>query len=250
MKLFAIAFLAAFAVAAPAPVQKAFNEGETLDYDLQWMRITGATARMTIAPAGDQTKTFRITSVAKSTPGFSRIFKVRDEIETIVDAGDFSTLRYLKRLDERGRKKEELTAIQDGVATRTRQKGEKVQKTAVPRPVLDPISVVYRMRTLDLSIGKVHDLQLIADGKLYAVRAHVRRREAIQTPAGRFDTVVVEPEMLSGGVAREERLFIWYSDDDRRIPVRIRTEIKVGAITATLRSVTAGVDSREPAAAQ
>jgi hypothetical protein len=94
-------------------------------------------------------------------------------------------------------------------------------------------------------VGKSHELTLF-DGKVYRLRAHVVRRETIQTPAGRFATVMVEPEMLGDAVSREERLFVWYTDDERRIPVRIRTEIKVGAITASLSRISTGVESTEP----
>lgn len=226
-----------------AVVLAAFSNGETLDYNLTWLRINGGTARMTIAPMDQERTRYRITSIAKSSPGFARIFKVRDEIETIVAGDDFSTLRYTKRLDERGDKIEEVTTVEDGVATRKRKK---IKKLAVPRPVFDPISVIYYLRGLDLTPGKSHELTLVADGKLYTVHARVRRRETIQTPAGKFETVLVEPEMITEGVAREERMFIWYSDDDRRVPVRIRTEMKVGAITATLRHVQSGVTSIDP----
>ena len=234
------AVIAALVFPTPA-IAQAFTEGETLDYNLTWLKVTGGTARMTIGPNGGES--FKITSVARSSPTFSRFFKVRDEIETTVAKDDFSTLRYVKRLDEDGDKIQEVTVIEDGVATRTRRK---VKKTAVPRPVFDPISVIYLLRTRDLTPGKVHELELIADGKLYAVHARVVRKEKVQTPAGTFNCIRVEPQMLSGGVEREERLFIWYSDDERRLPVRIRTEIKVGAITATLRGHAAGVSSPEP----
>ncbi len=72
------------------------------------------------------------------------------------------------------------------------------------------------------------------------------RREVLTTPAGRFNTVVIEPKMSSAGVDRDERLWIWYSDDERRLPVRIRTEVNFGAITATLRAVTPGVGAIDP----
>jgi hypothetical protein len=229
------------AISSVPPLEQKFAEGETLDYALTWMKVTGGTARMTISP-GDE-NSYRITSIARSSASFSRFFRVRDEIETTVARNDFSTLRYVKRLDEDGDKHEEVTVIEDGVATRTRRK---VRKTRVPRPVFDPISVIYQLRTRDLSPGKAHDFELIADGKLYTVHARVVRRERVQTPAGTFDCVRVEPEMVSGGIRREERLFIWYTDDERRLPVRIRMEIKVGAITATLRGVSSGVTSFEP----
>ncbi|HVE72092.1 MAG TPA: DUF3108 domain-containing protein [Thermoanaerobaculia bacterium] len=240
MKFVLAAIIAAVVFPTIAAAQT-FAEGETLDYNLTWLKVTGGTARMTIGPHGDEA--LRITSVARSSPTFSRFFKVRDEIETTVAKDDFSTLRYVKRLDEEGDKIEEVTVIEEGVATRTRRK---VKKTRVPRPVFDPISVIYLLRTRDLSVGKVHDLDLIADGKLYSVHARVVRKEKVQTPAGTFNCVRVEPQMVSGGVEREERLYIWYTDDERKLPVRIRTEIKVGAITATLRGHAPGVSSPEP----
>jgi hypothetical protein len=102
------------------------------------------------------------------------------------------------------------------------------------------------MRTLDLTPGKTYDFTLISDGKVCSVHATVLRREKVQTHVGKYDTVVVEPSMASGGVAREEKLQVWYSDDERHIPVRIRTEVKFGSVTATLRGIQTGVTSIDP----
>ena len=241
--LLSLLFATAAAVAGPAsgPMDQTYSQGETLDYTLAWMKVTGGVARMTISPSGDSL--YRITSVARSTGGISRLFKVRDEIETTVDRTDFSTISYVKRLDERGDKMVETTTIENGVATRKRKK---IKKVPVPRPVFDPISVIYYFRTLELAPGKSYELNLISDGKLYTVHARVLRRENVTTPAGTFSTLLVEPEMVSAGVQREERLFIWYSDDERHLPVRIRTEVKFGSVTATLKSVSPGVTSTDP----
>jgi hypothetical protein len=229
---------ASFLVASP--VVQLFNQGETLDYNLAWLRITGGTARMTITPVSDH---YRITSIAKSSSGFSRIFRVHDQIETLVAREDFSTLKYTKRLDEEGDQMHEVTTVEDGVATRVRKK---VKKVAVPRPVFDPISVIFLLRTLDLTPGRIHELTLVADGKLYNVHARVVRREVVQTPAGKFNAILVDPRMESGGIEREEKLAIWYSDDARHVPVRIRSDVKFGSITATLRTATTGVTSIDP----
>ncbi len=240
-----LAILAAAAVlnSTPSkPIEQTFLNGETLDYTVTWMKVTGGTARMTIAPIDDGAR-YRVTSVVRSGGSIGRLFKVRDEIESIVDRADFSTVRYTKRLDERGDKELEITTITDGVASRKR---ERVRRLVVPRPILDPFSVIYHCRTLELSPGKAYDFTLLSDMKLYNVHARVVRREQIQTAAGLFNTVLVEPQMASGGVSREERLFIWYSDDERRLPVRIRTEVKFGSVTATLKSVQSGVTSIDP----
>ena len=240
----AAALSTAPAAAPTSVIDRTFAQGETLDYDLVWLKMTAGTGRMTISSAGDHA--WRITSVARSSPGFSRIYRVDDSIETTVARGDFSTQRYVKRIDHRGSEKNEITTVEDGVAIRTRVEKNKTERTKVPRPVLDPVSVIYRLRQVDLTPGKSHKLTLIADGKLYTVDARVTGRETIETPAGKFASVRVEPEMVSGGTVRNERMTIWYSDDERKIPVRIRTEVKFGAITATLRAVSGGVGAIEP----
>lgn len=242
MILAALLAAAQIATSTPAPIEETFLNGETLDYTLTWMKVTGGTARMTIAPSDEEKSAFRITSFARSGGALGRLVKVRDYIETTVAQRDFSTLRIVKDLDERGNKLKETTVVADGVATRKRKH---IRKLTVPRPVLDPISVIYHLRTLDLTPGKVYDFTLYADLKLYDVHVKVVRREMVQTPAGNFNCVVIEPEMRRGGVGREERLLIWYSDDERRLPVRIRTEVKFGSVTATLRSVQNGVSSVE-----
>lgn len=243
MKSLLAAIVAATFVAS-SPVTQSFADGETLDYTLTWLRITGGTARMTIAPLDDAR--FRVTSVGKSSAGFSRIYRVHDTIECIVARSDFSTLKYTKRIDEQDDEtKIDVTTVEDGIATKVRRK---VKKVPVPHPVYDPISVIYVLRTADLSLGKTYDMTLIADGKVYNVHARVTRRETLHTPAGRFKTVLVEPRMESGGVEREEKLYIWYSDDARRIPVRIRTDVKFGSVTATLRAISAGVTTIDPPA--
>lgn len=243
-------FLVVVAIAAPAVAQvnEIFVTGETLDYDLSWLGIPGGSARMTVGPVPNDAAHFRMTSIARSNPSFSLIARVRDEIESIVNRSDFSTVRYDKHLDERGKIKDDTTFVdeKEGVATRVRP-----QKTnehlAVPKPVFDPLSLVYHLRALDLEPGKTQTFTVYGDGKVYTLNANIIRRETLHTPAGTFPTVVVEPKMIAGGLFREQgSLTIWYSDDARHIPVRIRSDVKVGAIVATLRGMQAGVASPDP----
>jgi len=149
-----------------------------LDYDLTWSSVSGGAARMTIAPI--DANRLRITSVAKSGTFFSRFFKVRDEIESIVGSDDFSTLQYHKMLQEGSKRKDELTVVDERHHVAIR-KGKSVP---VPDPVFDPISLMYYVRGLDLTPGRTHEFTIVADGKVYKVAAVVRDRETIGTPAG------------------------------------------------------------------
>jgi uncharacterized protein DUF3108 len=209
-----------------------FTRGELLNFSLTWLRMSGGEARMRIAPHGDGH--LKIESIAESKDFFAKIYPVRDVIESIVTREDFSTTRFQKTLNERNKHKTELTII-DPVKMVAIRKGKEIP---VPRPLVDPLSTIYYLRTLDLTPGKKHRFTVIADGKVYPLDADVLYRETIKVEAGSFDTVVVEPKMRHGGIFRDEntRLVIWFTDDDRRIPVRIRSYLSVGTITASLES--------------
>jgi hypothetical protein len=223
--------------AAGSSLRSSFDAGETLTFSLSWVRVVGGTAKMTISPVVGQ-PSYRMTSLMQSSSIFSLIFPVRDEVESVVDREAFSTMRYQKVLNERGKTKNELTVVDRdrGVALR---KGAEIR---VPHPVFDPLSLMYHLRALELTPGKTQRFTVIADGKVYVMEAPVTRREVVDTEAGKFKTVVVEPKLQAGGIFRDEhnRLILWYSDDSRHLPVRIRSEFKAGNITATLRSVQVG----------
>ena len=247
----ALLVLAAFALlslGAGNPLTQVYIDGETLDYDLVWLRISGGSARMTIAPADDAR--YRLTSIGKSSKSFARIYSVRDEIETFVSRDTFTTLHYRKMLKEGGKSKDETTVIDPSTHIATRRGDEFIP---VPPIVFDPLSLIYYMRGLPLKTGEVFKFTIIADGKLRDVEAHVVRNESLDTPAGEFNCLVVEPHMEAAGIFREDaksQMTIWYSDDFRHLPVRIRSEAKIGAITATLRGVSSGTWSVEPGAAK
>lgn len=247
--LFALAILLAAPAATPVDVEE-YTKGETLDYDLTWLHIVGGSIRMTIAPSG--TDRFRITSIAASDSDFERIYKVRDQIESQVLRDSFSTVSYEKTLNENGKLKEDDTVIDPVTRNASRRKGEKERAFHVnpPPPYLDPLSVLYRLRMLDLTPGKVYTFTVYADGNVYEMTATVRKdRETVKTAAGTFNCVSVEPKMSGrGGLFRDDnsRMIFWYTDNNLHVPVRIRSELKFGSITATLRAVHAGVTSIEP----
>lgn len=229
-------FLFGFAASGAEPerspyLSHVFRSGEEIVYSLSWLGIVGGTATMTVDPAGE---TIRFYSLAESQGFLGRLYPVRDEIESVVDRSTFSTLRFAKELNERGRSKSEATVL-DPERKVALHEGDQIP---FEPPIYDPLSSIYYLRTLDLTPGKRHLLTMIADGKIYELEVLVLRREKLQIDGSVFDTILVEPKMRRGGIFRDEnqRLLIWYTADQRRVPVRIRSELEFGSITATIRS--------------
>lgn len=246
--LFLLAAVSTAQEQTPSYVESVYQKGETLEFTLSWLAIDGGSAVMTIKPVNGEPSKLRIESLAQSSPSFARIYKVRDYLESVVERESFSTLRFRKDLREKKRHKDVTTTIdyEQGLAFR------RDKKIPVSRQTLDPLSSIYYIRKLDLTPGKKHVVTILADEKVYRPEIHIVKRETIEVPAGRFRTVMVEPKMTKGSIFRDDdsRLFIWYTDDERRIPVRIRSEIAVGSITASLRGyrVAGEVTPMSPAA--
>lgn len=231
LSLLALPLAADVSLGATPYLERVFSDGETIEYDLSWLGVVGGRATLSVVPNGDQ---FTISTVARTLGAIGRLYPVRDEIESVVSRSNFSTLRFEKSLNERGRSKTELTILDP----RRKMALRKGKEFPYQPPIFDPLSTIYYIRTLDLSPGARHEMTIIADDKIYPMEAIVLKREKLRLDGTVLDTVLVEPKMRYGGIFRDEnqRLLIWFTDDARRVPVRIRSELEFGSITATLRS--------------
>ena len=78
-----------------------------------------------------------------------------------------------------------------------------------------------------------------ADGTGYrehtvAVTMKVEAKETVRTPLGTYQTVRVQPSADAGVVKARGNIWIWYTDDDRHIPVQMRARLFWGTITFRL----------------
>ena len=100
------------------------------------------------------------------------------------------------------------------------------------------ISAFYYARTLDYSELKVNDvlhLQNFYKDKVYDLDVVFLGKETVEVPVGKFDCIVVEPLVQEGGLFKHEgRIIIWLTDDELKIPVRVRTKVVIGHVDAKL----------------
>ncbi|HWP84490.1 MAG TPA: DUF3108 domain-containing protein, partial [Terriglobia bacterium] len=114
----------------------------------------------------------------------------------------------------------------------------KVEQFPIPQCVQDILSAVYFARTVPMTVGKSFDFP-IADGpQLIQIQVDIQGEEELSTPAGKFQTVKVEPDLFSGRLfSGKGRMWVWFTKDARRIPVQLRAQISVGTIIATLSEI-------------
>lgn len=225
-----------------------FSAGETLVYTIAWLKVEGG--EMTLATAREVTPDgvplFRITLTAESNDYVSKFYPVRDRYESWVDARDFQPIRFEKHAREGRYESDEVEEFD-----LTRRIGSwREERTPLPERIEDVISSFYFIRSQPLLPKKDLALDLFSRGKVYKLSATVLGKERVETEAGTFDAIKVQPVMRETESAEDRnkgKLFLWFSDDARRLPVMARTVLPIGSVTARLKKVS-GERTAEPAA--
>jgi Protein of unknown function (DUF3108) len=113
----------------------------------------------------------------------------------------------------------------------------KRQETAIPSCVTDSLSAIFYIASQPMTIGQSFQFPLADATQTVPVTLKVEGREEVKTPAGTFQTVRVEPTADTGIVKNRGNIWIWYTDDDRHIPVQMRARLFWGTITFRLTAI-------------
>jgi hypothetical protein len=217
----------------------AFRIPERLEFELSYSGITAGRAVQEVMQVNNE---IHIVSTAKSADWLRFFFPVDDRIESYLDSGTppvsiGSPYRYHERKHE-GRTITNREARFDHEkleATTTDHRNKSVKKYAITRQTYDTLSSFFYVRTVPLQVGSSYYIDVFDGKKLWNTEVKVLRREDLVTPLGRFKTIVIHPLLKYEGLfARTGDIFIWLTDDDRRIPVQMKSKVIVGSITATL----------------
>ncbi|MBE0425108.1 MAG: DUF3108 domain-containing protein [Nitrospirae bacterium] len=209
-----------------------FNIPEKFEYDLKWAGIKAGTASLEIINDGDNLK---IISTARSADWLSVFYTVDDRIESTLFTGKPSNYRVKIREGRHRRDKEIIFDHDENKAKYIDHLENKIKDFDIPDFIFDPLSSFYYVRTLSLTVGESVFVAIFDSKNVWNVEVQVLRREKITLPTGTFNTIVIKPIMESEGIFyRKGDIFIWLTDDIKRIPVKLQTKVAVGHITATL----------------
>ena len=180
----------------------------------------------------------RLISRARSSSFFSRIFRVEDHVESWWSVDDNLTLRFERHIREGDYRRDEVVVYDHHSGEAVYPDGSRV---GFAPGSLDILAAFYWVRTRSLEPGLDLRVPSHNDKQNHDLRIRVLRREIVKVPAGEFPCVVVEPLLESAGLFRQEgRLTVWLTDDARRMPVKMKSKVKVGSITAELESYRPG----------
>lgn len=228
----------------PAPLQRGgvndtetFRIGERLVFELTWFGINAGWATLEVKERLNYNgrDVIRVVSTARSNKFVSVFYPVDDRTETFIDQVERYPHRFLIRLREgRYRSDRETIFDQEKYKAFFIKDGRTETFDVSPR-VQDAFSSFYYLRTMELKVGTPVYIKIFDNRKNYEAKVEVLRKERVDTPIGSFNTICVKPMPQTEGIfQRKGDVYIWLTDDDRKMPVMMKSSVKVGPITATI----------------
>jgi hypothetical protein len=226
---------------APGDLIRTFGPGEELTYAVKFGPVRAGTAQLKVVGIewANGARCYRLRSTVKTSAFFASFFPVNDLTESWLDVDKMVSRRFVRMIEEGKYRKRE--AVQIDVARHLGYYYPKRDTVEVAAGAQDVLSILYFARGLDLDVGQGVIIPSHVDKKNAAVELRVLKREQVTVPAGTFTCGVVEPLLKTAGLFKQEgRLTLWVSDDEKRIPVIMKSKVKVGSITAVLESYKPG----------
>ena len=222
----------------------AYDTGEWFKFRIHYGFINAGYATLEIKEAVKDNKKIYHAIGKGYTVGMSRFFfKVDDNYESYFDKVTNKPYQFVRKIDEGGyTKSQEGFFNQDANKVQVKDYKNNTDKTfSVTENVQDIISTFYFLRNhpnIDkLKIGESIVVDMFFDDEIYKFKLKFIGRENLQTKFGTAPTMIFRPIVQSGRVFKEEEsLTVWISDDENKIPLRIKASLAVGSIKADLES--------------
>ncbi len=242
MKKFVLIILILTTFSFDTQKEDAFDTGEYFKFRIHYGIVNAGYATLEIKDATINNKKVHHAIGKGYTTGMSKFFfKVEDLYESYFDKETGSPYRYVRKIDEGG-----YTKNQEGFFNQSENKvlvkdyKRKTEKTIVITDnVQDIVSSFYYLRNhpnIDkLKSGEAITIDMFFDDEITKFKLKYVGRQDITTKFGTVSTMVFKPLVQTGRVFKEkESLTLWITDDDNKVPIRIKADLAVGSLKADL----------------
>lgn len=173
---------------------------------------------------------YHIVGDGKTIPFFDGFFKVRDRYESFIDTATLQPYKFIRNVLEGDFKKFETVTFNHTSNTATSKGGT----FKIPECIQDVLSAIYYSRNIDFNKYKPGDkipFSMFIDDKVYNLFIRYLGKEKIKTKYGKFNAIKFKPLLIEGTIfSGGEKMTVWVSDDENKIPVRIESPISVGSV--------------------
>jgi hypothetical protein len=214
-----------------------FPQRQTLTYAVDWRVFPAGTAVLHFESSG---KLEHLTATADTIGAINLLFHVSDRFQSTFDREKGCTYEFDKQTYEGRRQINSTLKLDYGqnksiLDEKNMVSGQtKHLESRLPGCMTDLLTGVYYASSQNIELGKSFVLPVVDVIRNTPVTMKVEGREEIKTPLGTFKTLRVQPMADAGVVKNRGNIWIWYTDDERHLPVQMRARLFWGTITFLL----------------
>jgi len=213
---------------------------ETLTYNIEWRLITAGKATLQWNAVSQRDSPGWQANLHLESIGLvSKLFRVENDYNANFNQA-LCTQSSLLTSHEGNRRRETRVSFESRKASYqekdlVRNAVVVSQEIDIPECVHDVMGGLYFMRTLNLEPGQGAEVP-VSDGKKSGMaKVEAQAREEVKVPDGVYKTVRYEVFLFNNVLYRRSaRLYVWLTDDRRKLPVQIRVRLQVTIGTITL----------------
>ena len=212
-----------------------FGVGERYVYDVKFGPIKAGTGVIEVLGI-DTVRGQRAYHTRFRVKGGTFFYKVNDVFESWFDVESLASLRFVQDFDHTGNKGDRNRRYEIFPERAEYVEEGKEAKPSVRDP-LDDGSFFYFIRTIPLEVGETYTFNRYFRPERNPVTIRVVRKERISVPAGKFETIVIQPIIKGNKVFSDDgRAEVWLTDDRSRIVVQMKTQLNFGSLNLYLKS--------------
>ena len=174
---------------------------------------------------------------------WDKFFKIRDLYESYVDPETLKPSLYKRSIDEGGYTKKEKYIFKGNTVTSTVKKRNKPETTktfTIGGATQDVISIMYKLRTMDLSkmkAGQTQSFTIIFDEKQIPVTVKLLGTDMVAAGSlGQKNCYKLSIGAKTDALKGKDKNLIWLTADAKKIPALMKFSIPVGTGQLTLSS--------------
>jgi hypothetical protein len=210
--------------------------GERLQYRVSWANFVAAgelALECTEVSDPGKARLYRLAVRARSVDWVRTLFlNVNDSYESSVDAETLLPIQAQARL-EHGNKIDQDSVRFDHHNRVVRLSNG--QSRPLDPNTYDAATLMFILRTLDLSSGKTQVLRLLDKQTVHTLKAEAERTESIRVGQKDYQVARVAIKQLENGIARDSlRIRLYLTSDSRRVPVLMTAEPAWGTVRIEL----------------
>jgi len=210
------------------------SEIEEYIYDIEIKGISmiaGNVGKCSLKIEKNENNEYDMEIITKTTNLAKILYPYVDKIRLKID-DYFSLLSIEQNISNREKKLKINVDKQNKTIIRN---GEKLNFYA--DTLFSPYSLIHFLRKQKIEINNQYTYKIFDGKKIKEILLQVSKIENIKVPYGTYDCLNIKPVTEKNTIKNNGVLELWYTNDDKKIPVKIKLETKIGTFIMKLKTI-------------